>query len=212
MRKIKRFKITPRQKEILRRLLRGGGLLRQAGFATELEVTQYILEGFAALNPGVVYEFNQDAHWELDDNNAVYKEMFSACAVTLGPKLEEWVEKAHQLNPARYIVAGTVAFEFLKSAVSFVTDLIDEQAQKEECETLPAQFIYLPPFGVTAPPKLLREAVRLEQALSNKILPVMLEKLNASKVDITLNADMLAPFYTAVFLVPWQKARKKGKK
>ncbi len=63
MRKIKRFKIAPRQKEILRKLLRGGGLLRQAGFSSELEVTQYILEAFALLDPGVVYEFNQDAHW-----------------------------------------------------------------------------------------------------------------------------------------------------
>lgn len=212
MRKIKRFKITPRQKEILRRLLRGGGLLRQAGFTTELEVTQYILEGFATLNPGVVYAFNQDAHWELDADNTVHKEMFSACAVTLGPKLEEWVEKAHQVSQSRYIVAGTVAFEFLKSAVSFVTDLIAEQAEKEEYESLPPQFIYLPPFGVTAPPKLLREAVRLEQTLSAKILPVMLEKLNASKVDLTLSEQLLAPFYSAVFLVPWQKARKKGKK
>lgn len=212
MRKIKRFKITPRQKEILRRLLRGGGLLRQAGFSTELEVTQYILEGFATLNPGVVYEFNQDAHWELDAQNTVYKEMFTACAVTLGTKLEDWVEKAHQTAPARYIVAGTVAFEFLKNAISFVTDLIAEQAQKEEYETLPPQFIYLPPFGVTAPPKPLREAVRLEQALSAKILPVVLEKLNAQKVDITPGPQMPAPFYTAVFLVPWQKAHKKGKK
>lgn len=186
--------------------------MRQAGFSTELEVTQYILEGFATLNPGVVYEFNQDAHWELDAQNTVYKEMFTACAVTLGTKLEDWVEKAHQTAPARYIVAGTVAFEFLKNAISFVTDLIAEQAQKEEYETLPPQFIYLPPFGVTAPPKPLREAVRLEQALSAKILPVVLEKLNAQKVDITPGPQMPAPFYTAVFLVPWQKARKKGKK
>ena len=212
MRKIKRFKITPRQKEILRRLVRGGGLLRQAGFTTELEVTQYILEGFSTLNPGVVYEFNQDAHWELDDNNTVYKEMFSACAVTLGPKLEEWVEKAHQISPARYIVAGTIAFEFLKSATSFVTDLIADQAEKEECETLPVQFVYLPPFGVTAPPKLFREAVRLEKTLTDKILPVLLQKLIAEKVDITSTQDLLAPFYTTVFLVPWQKARKRGKK
>lgn len=212
MRKIKRFKITPRQKEILRRLLRGGGLLRQAGFTTELEVTQYILEGFATLNPGVVYAFNQDAHWELDSDNTVHKEMFSACAVTLGPKLEEWVEKAHQTAPARYIVAGTIAFEFLKSAVSFVTDLIAEQAEKEEYEILPAQFVYLPPFGVTAPPKLLREATRLEQTLSGKILPVILEKLNAQKVDVSLDRQTLTPFYTTVFLVPWQKVRKKGKK
>ncbi|MBR4592474.1 MAG: hypothetical protein IKO35_04625 [Elusimicrobiaceae bacterium] len=212
MRKIKRFKITARQKEILRRLLRAGGLLRQAGFTTEPEVIQYILEGFQTINPGVVYEFNQDAHWELDNENTVYKEMFSACAVTLGAELEKWVEQAHQANPARYMVAGTIAFEFLKSAVSFVTDLIREQAEKEEFDTQDPQFVYLPPFGVTAPPKLLREAIRLEKTLADKTLPVILEKLNTDKVDISLENELLSPFYTAVFLVPWQKARKKGKK
>ena len=212
MRKIKRFKITPRQKEILRRLLRGGGLLRQAGFTTELEVTKYILEGFAALNPGVVYEFNQDAHWELDDDNTVHKEMFSACAVTLGPDVQTWVEKAKTHSPAREIVAGTVALEFLKSAAQFVTDLVREQAEKEEYEALDPQFIYLPPFGTAAAPKLLREAVRLDKTLADKTLPLILEKLNAGKVDIVSQGSELTPFYTTVFLVPWQKARKKGKK
>ena len=214
MRKIKRFKITPRQKEILRRLLRGGGLLRQAGFTTELEVTKYILEGFAAINPGVVYEFNQDAHWELDADSSVHKEMFSACAVTLGPALETWVSSAKAHSPAREIVAGTVAFEFLKSAVSFVTDLVREQAQKEEYEALDPQFVYLPPFGTFAVPKFLRESVRLEKTLAVKTLPIILEKLNADKVEIAAGqaAETLTPFYTAVFLVPWQKTRKKGKK
>lgn len=212
MRKIKRFKITPRQKEILRRLLRGGGLLRQAGFTTELEVTKYILEGFATINPGVVYEFNQDAHWELDNDNAVHKEMFSACAVTLGPALATWVETAKAHSPAREIVASTVALEFLKSAVQFVADLVHEQAEKEEYEALDPQFIYLPPFGTAAAPKLLREAVRLEKTLTDKTLPLILEKLNAEKVDIALENETVTPFYTTVFLVPWQKTRKKGKK
>ncbi len=212
MRKIKRFKITPRQKEILRRLLRGGGLLRQAGFTTEIEVTKYILEGFKRLNPGVVYEFNQDAHWELDNDNSVHKEMFSACAVTLGADIEAWVQAAKAQNPVREIVAGTVALEFLKSAVQFVSDLVHEQAEKEEYEALDPQFIYLPPFGTSAAPKLLREAVKLEKTLADKILPLLLEKLNADKVDIARAENALTPFYTAVFLVPWQKARKKGKK
>ena len=212
MRKIKRFKIAPRQKEILRKLLRGGGLLRQAGFTSELEVTQYILAGFALLDPGVVYEFNQDAHWELDEDSAVHKEMFSACAVTLGNKIEPWMQQATDTNDARKIVAGTIVLEFLKNAIGFVADLVREQAEKEEYETLEPQFIVLPPFGIAAPPKLLREAVRLDKTLAEKILPVILEKLNSSKIDVTAREQGLTPLYTAVFLVPWQKARKKGRK
>lgn len=212
MRKIKRFKIAPRQKEILRKLLRGGGLLRQAGFSGELEVIKYILEAYALLDPGTVYEFNQDAHWELDEQKTVYKEMFSACAVTLGPKVETWLQTAKTHSEARHIVAATVVLEFLKNAVQFVADLVREQAEKEEFETLDLQFVYLPPFGVAAAPKLLRESVRLEKDLADKTLPVLIEKLNAQKIEVSLNETQLSPLYTAVFLIPWQKAKKKSKK
>ncbi len=212
MRKIKRFKIAPRQKEILRKLLRGGGLLRQAGFTSELEVTQYILQAFALLDPGVVYEFNQDAHWELDDDSAVHKEMFTACAVTLGNKIEPFLQAAKEYGEPKNIVAGSIILEFLKNAVTFINDLVREQAQKEEYETLEPQFVYLPPFGLAAPPKLLREAVRLEKTLAEKTLPLILEKINAEKIDLTLEQGVLHPAYSAVFLVPWQKTRKKGKK
>lgn len=212
MRKIKRFKIAPRQKEILRKLLRGGGLLRQAGFTSELEVTQYILQAFSLLDPGVVYEFNQDAHWELDEDSAVHKEMFTACAVTLGSKIEPFLQAAKEHSETKNIVAGSIVLEFLKNAITFVNDLVSEQAQKEEYETLEPQFVYLPPFGLAAPPKLLREAVRLEKTLAEKTLPLILEKINAGKIDVTLADGNLTPVYTTVFLVPWQKTRKKGKK
>ena len=183
MRKIKRFKIPSRQREILRRLLRELPLLRRAGFTSEAEVTAFILSIFKLLDPGVVYEFNQDAHWELDDTSAIRKEMFSACAVTLGDKIEPFLAQIQ--NEDRKAAAIIVLLEFLKSAVSFVTELVKEQAQKEECEILDLQFVYLPPFGAAAAPKLLREAVRLENTLAQKALPVILEKLSAEKIDLS---------------------------
>ena len=210
MRKIKRFKIPSRQREILRRLLRELPLLRRAGFTSEAEVTAFILSIFKLLDPGVVYEFNQDAHWELDDTSAIHKEMFSACAVTLGDKIEPFLAQIQ--NEDRKAAAIIVLLEFLKSAVSFVTELVKEQAQKEECEILDLQFVYLPPFGAAAAPKLLREAVRLENTLAQKALPVILEKLSAEKIDLSLSEGLLSPHMSTVFLVPWQKNRKKGKK
>lgn len=209
MRKIKRFKIPSRQREILRRLLRELPLLRRAGFASEADVTAFILSIFKLLDPGVVYEFNQDAHWELDDTSAIRKEMFSACAVTLGDKIEPFLAQIQ--NEDRKAAAIIVLLEFLKSAVSFVTELVKEQAQKEECEILDLQFVYLPPFGAAAP-KLLREAVRLENTLAQKALPVILEKLSAEKIDLSVSESVLSPRMSTVFLVPWQKNRKKGKK
>lgn len=211
MRKIKRFKIPSRQREILRKLLRELPLLRRAGFASEAEVTAFIAAVFKLLDPGVVYEFNQDAHWELDAGSIIHKEMFSACAVTLGGQVEPFLNNIQ--NEDRKTAAMTVLLEFLKSAVVFVADLVKEQAKKEECETLDLQFVYIPPFGAAAAPKLLREAVRLENTLSQKALPVILEKLSAGKIDLSLTENgVLSPRITAVFLVPWQKTRKKGKK
>ncbi|OUO56960.1 hypothetical protein [Candidatus Avelusimicrobium gallicola] len=211
MRKIKRFKIASRQREILRKLLRELPLLRRAGFTSEAEVTAFILAIFKLLDPGVVYEFNQDAHWELDDQNVLYKEMFSACAVTLGGQLEPFLNNI--TNEDRKTAAMIVILEFLRSAVTFVAELVKEQAQKEECETLDLQFVYLPPFGAAAAPKLLREAVRLEPVLAQKALPVILQNLNAEKIDLSVTADgELTPRISTVFLVPWQKSRKKGKK
>jgi len=211
MRKIKRFKITSRQREILNRLMRDLPLLRRAEFKSQPEVSAFILTLFKLLDPGVVYEFNQDAHWELDNNNIIHKEMFSACAVTLGKPLEDFISTLP--NEDKKTAAVIVALEFLKTAILFVSDLIKEQAEKEECETLDLQYAYLPPFVQLAAPKMLREAVVLEKTIADKALPVVLEKLNAGKIDVTFDQGVITPRYTALFLVPWQKkTRKKGKK
>lgn len=211
MRKIKRFKITSREREILNRLLRELPLLRRAGFQNQPEVTAFIASIFKLLDPGVVYEFNQDAHWELDNQSILHKEMFSACAVTLGNQLTPFLESLP--NDDKRTAAITVILEFLKTAIGFVTDLIKEQAQKEECETLDLQFVYLPPFGAAGAPKMLREAVRLEKTVADQALPVILPHLKAEKIDVSLTPEgALLPPYTAVFFVPWQKAKKKGKK
>lgn len=211
MRKIKRFKIPSRQREILRKLLRELPLLRRAGFTSEAEVTAFILSIFKLLDPGVVYEFNQDAHWELDAQSIIHKEMFSACAVTLGAQLDPFL--AAITNEDRKTVAMIVVLEFVRSAVTFVADLVKEQAEKEECETLDLQFVYIPPFGAAAAPKLLREAVKLDAPLAQKALPVILQKLNADKIELSADAEgNLSPRISTVFLVPWQKTRKKGRK
>ncbi len=115
--------------------------------------------------------------------------------VTLGTKIDPWLQQANTVNQARAIVAGTIVLEFLKNAIGFVTDLVREQAEKEEYETLDPQFIALPPFGVAAPPKLLREAIRLDNTLAIKILPVILEKLNASKIEVTAQEQGITPLY-----------------
>lgn len=106
----------------------------------------------------------------------------------------------------------TVILEFLKTAVLFVADLVKEQAEKEEFETLDLQFVYLPPFGAAGAPKMLREAVRLENTVAQKALPVILEKLSSDKIEVSLTPEGIQPRLTAVFLIPWQKAKKGSKR
>lgn len=210
MRKIKRFKIATRQKEILRKLLRTAENLRQAGFEDETALARFIATLAKELDPGTVYEFNQDAHWELGAATLIPKEMFSACAVTLGSKVETFVQQI--TNPQQQILANTALYEFLRTAILFVTELIREQAEKEECEILDMQLVYTPLLGVAAEPKILREAVRLDKSLADSALPLLLEKLNASKIDVALQNGQLTPKATVVFLIPWQRKKKKGKK
>lgn len=211
MRKIKRFKITSRSREILNKLMRELPLLRRAGFQSQPEVSAFVMDIFKRLDPGVVYEFNQDAHWELDDQSMLHKEMFSACAVTLGEPVQAFIDTLP--NEGKQTAAQTVALEFLKNATLFVLDLVKEQAEKEECETLDVQFVYLPPFGTALAPKMLRECVRLEKTIADKALPLILDKISSKKIDVALAEDgLLAPRFTTVFLVPWQKAKKRGKK
>lgn len=209
MRKIKRFKISTRQKEIVRKILGSGLDLRQAGLEDEGALTHFVLSLAAVLDPGTVYEFNQDAHWELENISLIHKEMFSACAVTLGDRVEKLTAQID--NEARLIVAYTVIYEFLRTAVLFVAKLIEEQADKEDCETGDIQIVYAPSFGFACEPKLFRLALKIDKSIADQALPVLLDKLTASKVDIYLHHGKPTPKATLVFLVPWQKKRKKGK-
>lgn len=209
MRKIKRFKISTRQKEIVRKLLRSDIDLKQAGLEDEVAVSRFVLSIAAQLDPGTVYELNQDALWELDHQNLLHKEMFSACVVTLGAEIEKYI--ALIADEQRLIAANTVIFEFLRTSVLFVADLVKEQADKEEYETGDLEFIHIPSLGVAAVPKIFREGIKAETELARKALPIILEKLNASKIDVAACEGNLTPKSTVVFLIPWLKKKRKGK-
>ena len=93
MRKIKRFKISTRQKEITRKVLRLGLDLPAAQLNGEIELAAFVLELAGKLDPGTVYEFNENALWDLGDQAVAAQGMFSACAVTLG--------KTSRITPTR---------------------------------------------------------------------------------------------------------------
>ncbi|MBR3603884.1 MAG: hypothetical protein IKL48_04305 [Elusimicrobiaceae bacterium] len=208
-RKIKRFKISTRQKEITRKVLRLGLDLPAAGIDSEIALARFVVELAQKLDPGTVYEFNENVLWDLGAEVASAQGMFSACAVTLGKNCTDF---ADSLSPAKQLISQTVLFEFLRTATLFVADLIKEQAEKEECEALEPQFIYIPKLGLAPEPKLFKDSPRLDLQSAEKILPELLKQVQAEKIDASLENGKILPQATVVFIIPWQKKKRKGKK
>lgn len=209
MRKIKRFKISTRQKEITRKIMRMGLDLPAAGLNGEIELTRFVLDLAKQLDPGTVYEFTEDALWDFDEQIVSAEGMFSVCAVTLGQKATDYISS---FEPAKLLAAQTVLFEFLRTAVLFVAELVKEQAEKEECETQEPQFVYVPKLGLAPEPKLFKDAPRLNVQTAEKILPQMLASIQSEKIDLSVQEGVLCPLASAVFIIPWQKKKRKGKK
>ncbi len=209
MRKIKRFKISTRQKEITRKVLRLGLDLPAAGIDSEIALARFVVELSQKLDPGTVYEFNENVLWDLGSEVASGQGMFSACAVTLGKSCTDF---ADSLSPAKQLISQTILFEFLRTATLFVADLVKEQADKEECESLEPQFIYVPKLGIAPEPKLFKDSPRLDPQSAEKILPELLKQVQAEKIETSLEDGKITPQATVVFIIPWQKKKRKGKK
>jgi hypothetical protein len=207
MRKIRKFKITLHYKEILRRL-RGAGIdLRAAGFQDESELAVFLTSLHAALEPGVVYEFLEGQNLELTGIGLDYK-MSSLCALTLGEKIDQEIAKI--INPQALAIASIALMEFLRTAVMFMADVVSDDAKKEEFETENYTIIAVPQFNYSNQPKFIREAKQIEVFKAKELLPVLLDRLNSTKVGITYQEGQLLPKNTIVFVIPWKK--KKGKK
>ena len=209
MRKIKRFKISTRQKEILRKIQRLGLDLSAAGLTDEIALTRFIVNLSKKLDPGTVYELNEDVLWNIGEQAIAAQGIFTACAVTLGKACTDYTDT---LQGPEQLAAQTVLFEFLRTAVLFVLELVHEQAQKEEYEALEPQFIYVPKLGLAPEPKLFKEATKTDENTAQKILPEMLKHIQSEKIDVSYENARLTPQATVLFIVPWQKKRRKGKK
>lgn len=209
MRKIKRFKISTRQKEILRKVQRLGVDLATAGLADEVALTRFIIDLSKKLDPGTVYELNEDVLWNSGEHTIAAQGMFSACAVTLGTACTQHIDT---LQGPEQLAAQTVLFEFLRTATLFVLDLVKEQAEKEEYEALDPQFIYVPKIGMAPEPRLFKDSPRCDENTAQKILPQLLQHIHSDKIDVSCQQGNLTPLATVVFTVPWQKKKRKGKK
>ena len=209
MNKIKKFKISLRRKSIAQKILRANLDLRSAGIGGEVELDKFIVGLYAALNPGVVYKLFDGPSPELEALGISCKEIFSVCALTLGPETEN--RAAQMPNAQLQTAANIILFEFLRTAVQFTENLIKEQADKEDFETELIEILYAPPFAWAHEPKFLADAQRSVPDAAGKAIPVIFEAVNAAKINVFRVNSAVTPKATVAFLVPWKKLKRKKK-
>ncbi|MDR1684177.1 MAG: hypothetical protein LBR90_01770 [Elusimicrobiota bacterium] len=208
MRKIKKFKVAVHLKEILRRVKLANIDTAAAGFSTDKDLAVFIAGLHGALQPGVVYEFIEGSCMELSAAGVAHNDMFSVCVLTLGDKIEREVGALHEAAPAS--AANIVMYEFLRTAVTFAADLIKDDAEKEGYETEGYEILSSPVFSYVPEPKFLREAARVDAQTAKKALGPLFERLNAQKINVAFDGNIVKPKATVAFIMPWRK--KKGKK
>ncbi len=208
MRKIRKFKISLHYKEILRRIKSAEVDLNAAGFTSESALAVFISSLHQAADTGVLYEFNEGSCLELVSAGFEHKGAFSLCLITLGKKLEE--QLACITNMSQLTIANIAVYEFLRTALNFVIDLLKEEAEKDNLAPLNMELLSAPIFSYGVEPKFLREAKHLDITLVKKVLPDLLKRLEAQKINVSFEGDTLTPKATVAFVIPWVK--KKGKK
>ena len=208
MRKIRKFKISLHYKEILRRIKSAEVDLNAAGFTSESALAVFISSLHQAADTGVLYELNEGSCLELTSAGFNHQGSFSLCLITLGKKLEE--QLACITNMSQLTVANIAVYEFLRTALNFVVDLLKEEAEKDNLIPLNIELLSAPVFSYGVEPKFLREAKHLDITLVKKVLPDLLKRLEAQKINVSFEGDILTPKATVAFVIPWVK--KKGKK
>lgn len=210
MNKIRKFKIRPHQKEITRRVLKTGVDLKGAGLNSESALEEAVCSFASLLAPGLLYRFFDGHNEELLGAGLESKEMFSVCVLTLGRAPEEALAECKD-NPALQTVRGVAFADFLRTAVNFSADLVKEQAEKEEFEVGEVEILYSPVFSYGVEPKFLREAVVADKEVAARALPVLFNILETGKIDAAYEQGEVTPKSSVVFLVPWQKKKKRKK-
>lgn len=107
-------------------------------------------------------------------------------------------------------IANIVIYDFLRTAITFIADLIKEDAAKEDFEVEGYELLSSPVFAYGPLPRFLREAPKADPEIAKAALPALFERLNAAKINVKFENGQVWPKATVVFIMPWRK--KKGKK
>jgi len=207
VRKIKRFKVPVYYKDLLRRLSRAPLNRESAGLSDDAAAREYISCLAGKMDSGVVFDTFEDNFPEAAQAALRSGKVFSVCFVTLGKEIGNAV--AAIANPDEKHAAALIACGFFDNAVSFVLELMQEEAARDTFELADMEVIASPLLEDGSPvapllPRFLRDGARLSRENSQSLLPLAFEKLNAAKIGVELIPDgALYPPLSAAFLVPW---------
>lgn len=208
MRKIRKFKVAVHLKEIYRRIKSAQVDRNAAGLALESDLAVFITALHSDIEPGLVYELIDGNALELSTAGIERGGKFVLCALTLGSKIEEHLKTISNIQALT--IANIIVSEFLRTAVIFTSDLIKEEALKEDLAPLDYEILYSPLFSYGGEPKFLREAKHIDRDFAGRALKAVLERLNAQKINVSYSGKQMQPAPTLVFILPFEK--KKGKK
>lgn len=177
MRKIKRFKLVLRHKEVLRRAKKAGLPLGSLGTDPDGDLQAFLSTLANALEPAVAFE-SFGARQPGAELAPLPGLGFSLGLATLGRGFEAAVEAVS--DPDRQAVARVAVRVALDQAAAFAGGLISEEAAAEKCELSPFQPVL--------------EAAALE---------ALLARIDGFKIGVSLADGALTPSCSAAFSVSW---------
>ncbi|MBI4056903.1 MAG: hypothetical protein HY399_05070 [Elusimicrobia bacterium] len=203
--KIKRFKITLREREILRRAKKKKMDLALTGFNTEGEVQTFLQSLPSLLQPAVLYDsFSPDTIQRLSESSArsfsdpsfvnalspVPGLAFSVGIATLGNRISEFSQSlGGSEQPLRAELVALAKEVALEEATQFALSLIEGEAKEEKCELSPIQ-------NITDP----------------SLLQTLFVELETEKIGVAWKENQPMPLATTAFSVSWLAKRGKTAK
>jgi hypothetical protein len=180
VRKIRKFKMELRVRELARRAKKAKLDLAAAGLASEAELAGFAAEFQKALEPAVVYQSFGPDHPEAG-LAPVSGLGFSLGIATIGRGAEAFsaalLEKRQEGKAPLARLAAELALE---DAVAFVLGLLKQEADEDECD--------LSPVGP------LRETTALAAAA---------RELQAERIGVSVANERFEPLSTSAFSVSW---------
>jgi hypothetical protein len=200
MKKIKKFKVTIRERQVLSNL-KCNESINSSDPEFKILLNKEIQEVYGYLYPAAIYDtFSlKDIETITDDSQDIKKLIensicVSLIAVTIGEELDKKIAEFMQNNEiAKSAIWDSIGSEAVEQSANFINRLLNEEAGLEGCTLTPR---FSPGYG------------DLNILKNNNVLDI----LEASKINISVNEyGLLTPNKSITALIGWEKSKKRKK-